>query len=72
MGGVADAVWRAGLPQGALTGVPRLADADAVIHVRPRPGQRHYQYDEVGAGRHAMRYVLHLVMFFCAELHVCM
>jgi hypothetical protein len=39
--------WQLGLPPAALRVVPRLEDADAVVHVKARPGERHYQYDEV-------------------------
>jgi hypothetical protein len=39
--------WQLGLPPGALLFVDRVADADAVLHVKPGRGQRHYQYEDV-------------------------
>jgi hypothetical protein len=39
--------WQLGLPTDALSFVTRVADADMVLHVKPRPGERHYQYDDV-------------------------
>jgi hypothetical protein len=42
--------WDLGLSPTALRIVPRLEDADAVVHVKPAAGEKHYQYDEVRAG----------------------
>jgi hypothetical protein len=39
--------WQLGLPPGCLLFVERVSDADAVLHVKPRRGQRHYQYEDV-------------------------
>jgi hypothetical protein len=39
--------WQLGLPPGALLFVDRVADADAVLHVKPGRRERHYQYDDV-------------------------
>eukprot|EP00775_Hariotina_reticulata_P003918 gene3918-4172_t len=41
--------WQLGLPPDALSFVTRVADADLVLHVKPRPGERHYQYEDVSS-----------------------
>lgn len=46
-GAINAALWDLGLPPGCLRYVARVSDADIVLHVMPKRGQKHYQYDTV-------------------------
>lgn len=42
-----DLTWQLGLPPNAVSFVSRVADADVVLHVKPKAGEKHFHYDEV-------------------------